>query len=81
MLTDMRNAMESVGLQLHPGKMKILTNATKRTGRHNNTHVNVEGLQTEVLPRTAKITYLGRSFTFDEPHATELDNRIRKGWA
>ena len=34
----------------------------------------------EILPYQAGIEYLGRQKTFDKPHGTEVESRIRAAW-
>ena len=68
-------------LELHPDKTKVLANATRRTGRGKQKHVQVDDLSIEILPVTSATKYLGRKICFINNHETELDNRMRAAWA
>eukprot|EP00973_Karenia_brevis_P093120 12415722-Karenia_brevis.AAC.1 len=81
MLTDLKDAASQVGLELHPDKTKILTNASKRTGRPTNKQVQINDVSIEILAREKSTKYLGRLITFNEPQETEIDHRIRQAWA
>ena len=45
-----------------------------------NTHANVDGDQVEILRFDAHVKYLGRKFSFDKYHRTEIENRIGSAW-
>ena len=81
MLHDMKIASSSCGLSLHPDKIKILSNATRRTGRTRQNHVDVDGLHIEILTLNATTKYLGRKICFENNHDVELQNRLRAAWA
>eukprot|EP00973_Karenia_brevis_P003619 501030-Karenia_brevis.AAC.1 len=51
MMRDLKQAAETVGLSLHAGKTKILSNTTKATGRQKDPHVTIDGMQIQILPR------------------------------
>ena len=81
MLTELKLAAESVGLELHPDKTKILSNTTKRTGRPNTRHITIGTDKIEILTRSQHIKYLGRLITFEEANSVEVNQRIRAAWA
>ena len=81
MLRDVCESVSQYGLELHPGKTKVLSNTTKCTGRGANTQLSVNGLAIQIVPLTADVKYLGRRITFDNAMRTELDHRIRCAWA
>ena len=80
MLIDLKEAAMKRGLLLHPGKTKILSNATKRAGRPKDSHVKVGNMNIEVVPYEGKVKYLGRQVSFDRPHDVEVEHRINMAW-
>ena len=81
MLESVYIEAQKVGLQLHPEKTKIITSTGRAQGRPQNRSVNIGSMKIEVLPRTSSIKYLGRQITFGALHESELDSRLRSGWA
>ena len=81
MLGDLHEVSQSFGLAIHPDKTKILTNATKKSGRGKAHTVDVHGMSVNILPIDGAVKYLGLKFSFYEYQGTELKNRIRAGWA
>ena len=69
------------GLVIHPEKTKILTNATKKTGRGIARSAVVHDMSVQILPSDGSVKYLGHKLSFDDYQGTELRNRIRAGWA
>ena len=69
MIHDLSIAAEEVGLELHMGKTKILTNQEK-TGS-----VEVRGARIDIVEETE---YLGRRLTLKDTHATKVRNRVTK---
>ena len=80
MLSDLVVAARRRGLELHPDKTKIITNATRRQ-RSGMRSMDVVGMQIEVLPSGASIKYLGKMITFDHSTREEIGNRIKNAWA
>jgi hypothetical protein len=80
MLSHLGVAASSRGLELHPDKTKILTNATRKTGRPKESTIIIGGMEIEILPSSGATKYLGRQLSFDIPHETELRNRIAAAW-
>ena len=78
MLTDIIEAAEKRGLELHPDKTKIISNTVRRTGRSAARYVEAKGLRIEVLRREDSIKYLGRKISFHNPHeeSPEFFNEI-----
>eukprot|EP00973_Karenia_brevis_P028157 3879276-Karenia_brevis.AAC.1 len=72
----MGQAAARVGLELHMGKTKILTNNVDFKGGRailGNGHV-------DMLAGTAYTEYLGRRLCLNGIHDVELDGRIEKAW-
>ena len=80
LLTDIQREALATGLELHPDKTKILHNQRQRRTRRKPDIANINNLQIEILPYTESQKYLGRKFTFDQPHDAEVDSRIAAGW-
>jgi hypothetical protein len=81
MLADLQTRALTVGLQLHPDKTKILHNRfqhddTKRLPRY----VQANDMKIEVMTTSESTKYLGRALSFNDPHRTELENRIAAAW-
>ena len=80
MLNDLAEEASVVGLQLHFGKTKIISNMQARRGASEAKHVTVLGQDVEVLPFADSVTYLGREVSFKDHQDLELQNRIAKAW-
>ena len=80
MIADVAVGVAKCGLELHPGKTKILTNLRSRRGDTAKSHANVNGMNIEILARPATAKYLGRKVTFSSPHSTEIDSRVAAAW-
>ena len=78
MLKDLRSQAGAVGLELHMGKTKILSNgigpATRRT------EADIDGQKVEVLSPTDSTMYLGRALSLRNTHETEINHRITRAW-
>jgi len=81
MLSDIHKVAGDCGLQLHPDKTKILTNAVKKTGRGNVRFIDVADLKIEILLASDSVKYLGRKISFENADGIELGNRTRAAWA
>ena len=81
MLGDLAEEARAVGLELHFGKTKILSNMQVRRGVSAVKQVTVAGRNVEVLEFEDSVPYLGREVSFKDQHDTEIQNRIRKAWA
>jgi hypothetical protein len=80
MLSDISIAAKSRGLELHPDETKNISNLTRRSGRSRASHVQVSGMNIEILPYSSSVKYLGRKITFDTCHTAEVDHRIACAW-
>ena len=80
MLTDVYDLALDYGLELHPDKTYILYNDSKGTNRTSRAPVNIRGHTVQVLPFDSSTKYLGRLFTFNDYHTTEVHNRIACAW-
>jgi hypothetical protein len=67
MLEDLKNAAQSVGLLIHPGKSKVLTNAYVTSTRNVPSSIKFGEDSMEVLPYSGSLKWLGRKVTFEDP--------------
>ena len=82
MLDDLRQMCQEVGLSVHYGKTKFLSNLANRSGFFNSLKkVPIDGSDVEVLAVDGSIAYLGRCLCFQNFMDVELDHRIGRGWA
>ena len=82
MLEDLNDAAAEVGLKIHTGKTKIMSNMQNRKGVLRQRHVRVGEAHVEVLPVEDSTAYLGRQLTLGYYyHDVEIRSRISKGWA
>jgi len=79
MLQILEEECAAIGLELHMGKTKILSNGmgAGKTLKQ----ATVKGQKVEVLECHASTMYLGRSLCLTEAHDEELRHRISKAWA
>jgi hypothetical protein len=80
MLTDLANAAKRVGLEMHMGKTKVLSNVEDED-REGTSYINIGGSQVEILPLMGSSMYLGRLLCLGALHDEEVRHRIRRGWA
>ena len=66
-----------MGLRIHPGKTKILSNPSPDTRKE----IEVDDIKVEILTRGESTKYLGQMITFQQQETTEIRNRIRAAWA
>ena len=76
MLCDFKRSTEKVGLRIHPGKTKILSNQSSNIRKD----IEIEDIKVEILTREESTKYLGQMTTFQQQETTEIRNRIR-AWA
>ncbi len=59
----------------------LMTNLTRRTDRASNNHINIDGMDIDILPHTGKLKYLGQTITFHTPMEADIDSRLRAPWS
>ena len=77
MLAELMEAVSKLGLVLHAGKTKILTNVTNE----NSDYIIVKGQEVEGLKKEQSTMYLGWSLSLEATQDTEIQHRINRGWA
>ena len=78
MTKDVVAATRDVGLELHPGKTKILRMDDGYS--RSSPPMLIDGLKIEVLSREGSTMYLGRLLSAHNTQDTELDFRIERAW-
>jgi hypothetical protein len=73
MLKDLMAKAGTVGLELHMGKSKILTNEKSSYKK-----LEVDGCTFELQESTE---YLGRLMSFEDAHSVEIKHRIARAWS
>ena len=79
MLQDLSEAAARVGLELHMGKTKVLSNGVGPGNRSSKIAIN--GQDVEVIPAGGSTMYLGRALSLRCPHDAEISQRIARAWA
>ena len=77
MLCEFKKCSENVGLRIHPGKTKILSNQCSDTRKE----IEDDNIKVEILTRGESARYSGQMITFQQQETTEIRNRIRAAWA
>lgn len=80
MLNSLHEVAGTCGLQPYPEKTVILSILSQRRGRQAAESVTVGGNEVKALPYHENTKYLGRKFTFDDQHTTQITNRIAIAW-
>ena len=78
MLCDFKHRTEKVGLIIHPGKTKILSNQSSNIRKE----IDIEDIKVEILTREESTKYLGQMISFQQAgddrnqksHQGRLDN-------
>ena len=79
LLSDLAGAFAEVGLCVHFGKTKFMSNVAQRRGFWGKLQkVPIKGSDVEILRLDETIGYLGRCLTFGQYHGVEVANRINK---
>ena len=76
-LCEFKRSTEKVGLRIHPGKTKILSNQSSDIRKE----IEIDDMKVEILTRGESTKYLGQMITFQQQEMTEIRNRIRAAWA
>eukprot|EP00973_Karenia_brevis_P011296 1528814-Karenia_brevis.AAC.1 len=71
MLQDLSKAVAEVGLEMHAGKTKIITNISDE-GRRGERAVILQGKKIDILNYVDAVSYLGRSLSACDFHDVEL---------
>ena len=76
---DILVAVGPVGLEIHPGKSKVMHNEFAR-GASTQNKLDVGGFSFEVVPPGSGTDYPGRFLSLGKLHDHELDSRLQKAW-
>ena len=77
---DFKESTETVGLRIHPGKTKVLSNQSSLS-LDSKKEMKTDDIKIETLTRSESVRYLGQLNTFQQQETTEIKNRIRAAWA
>ena len=80
MVYEFKESTEKVGLRIHPGKTKVLSNQSS-TSLDSQKEMQIGDVKIEILTRSESVRYLGQLITFQHQETTEIKNRIRTAWA
>ena len=72
MLYEFKESTEKVGLKIHRGKTKVLSNQSSLC--------SVDDIKIEIMTRSESVRYPGQLITFQQQETTEIKNRIRAVW-
>ena len=80
MMGDLQGAAGRVGLKMHMGKTKVLSNVQDRDDGGDWDRLDVEGNAVQILGYGEGTTYLGRCLCMENPHMQEIKHRASKAW-
>ena len=80
MMYGFNESIEKVGLRIHPGKTKVLSNQSS-TSPDSKKEMQIGDVKIEILTRSESVRYLGQLITSQHQETTEIKNRIRTAWA
>ena len=70
MLFEYKQSTEKVGLRIHPGKTKILSNQSSNIRKE----IEIADIKVEILTSEERTKYLGQMITFHQLETTEIRN-------
>ena len=79
MLQDLATASKRVGLEIHMGKTKALSNIEDER-REGLDYIEVSGHKVDILKHGDSTKYLGMALSFESLHDTEIQHRMNCGW-
>ena len=77
MLCEFKKSTEKVGLKIHPGMTKILSNQSLNIRKE----IEFDDITVETLTREESTKYLCQMITLQQQETTEIRNRTRAAWA
>ena len=80
MMYEFEESTEKVGLRIHPGKTKVLSNQSSLCS-DSKKEMQIDDIKIEIMTRSESVRYLGQQLTFQQQETTEIKNRIRTAWA
>ena len=80
MLYEFKESTKKVGLRIHPGKTKVLSNQSSLCS-DTKEEMQIDDIKIEILTRSESVRYLGQLITFQQQETTEIKNRIRAALA
>ena len=80
MLYECKESTEKVGLRIHPGKTKVLSNQSSLCSETKK-EMQIDDIKIKILTRSESVRYWDQMITFQQEETTEIKNRIRAAWA
>ena len=80
MMYEFKDSTEKLGLRIHPGKTKVLSNQSS-ISPDSEKEMQIGDVKIEILTRSESVRYSGQLITFQHQEKTEIKNRIRTAWA
>ena len=77
--TFSRKVLKKVGLRIHPGKTKVLSNQSSLCSETKK-EMEIDDIKIEILTRSESVRYLCQLITFQQQETTDIKNRIRTAW-
>ena len=77
---EFKESTEKVGLRIHPGNTKVLSNQSS-ISPDSKKEMQIGDVKVEKLTRSESVRYLGQLITFQHQETTEIKKRIRTAWA
>ena len=71
MMYEFRESIEKVGLRIHPGKTKVLSNQSS-ISPDSKREMQIGDVKMEILTRSESVRYLGQLITFQHQETTEI---------
>ena len=71
MIYELKESTEKVGLRIHPGKTKVLSNQSS-ISPDSEKETQIGGGKIEILTRSESVRYLGQLITFQHQETTEI---------
>ena len=79
MMYEFNKRTEKVGLRIHPGKTKVLSNQSS-ISPDSRKEMQIGDVKIDILTRSESVRYLGQLITFLQQETTEIKNRISAAW-
>ena len=76
LMYEFKESTEKVGLRIHPGKTKVLSNQSSLCS-DSTKEMQVDDIKIEILTRGESVRYLSQVITFQQQETTGIKNRMR----
>ena len=79
MMYEFKESTEKVGLRIHPGKTKVLSNQSSISA-DSKKEMQIGDVKIEILTRSESVRYLGQLITCQHQETTEIKNPTFWSW-